>query len=792
MPRVSKKETVRESEHKKTLLIKRPSRSKKPNKSISEEVDSIQIKKVSLLELKPKKKNTKSKKTTSPDDGSLISLPKEPPLRLVNKADYLSYISHKKTPKIVAGIASFSGYSFIITGLYLTIATSDIKPQPTEHLLATTACVDSGCLESSSFTTTDTMTVDTSSTLDLSEKVVPNITFPTDFPKEPKENFIFTVDVTDITDVDLSIYSVDTGEDIVLSLKNQEGTKYSFLVPYDILKSATYNFKLKTLSVDGSKYYFTGPNFTITKTDSDFSTISTHESDLSFEFTPDSTPISTDKPHLQLENIIEGKYKFITHNATDYLRVEMYALPTFSSTPIFLGKATKKGDIWVYFLDGSLLPANTYNVFAKVVNSDTTRKTEPINISIRKTGIALTKTSASDAEIIEPLILTEKVKESLEADSSSIADNSIEQRSAYFDTEEESNETLEESINKTEDSVFDNSEHNKTTLNTEEQARKEANKLLNAVHDELNLLLQKYASSVQGNDDNIKRLALNEVNRLRDSLIIKAKTQIETKDISDKISLILTDKFTELLEEVEKYESLLRERSELIAKDTDGDGVTDFDETNLYKTDPNLPDTDGDGVIDSVEITKGFNPLSSDSEAVINFQSPKEVNYVDENNLQIESITPVVEIFDNDINKPLMAEIKGKALPNSFVTLFIFSSPTIVTVKADSDGNFVYTLEKELEEGEHEVYVAMTDNIGNIVARSKPFQFVKTAEAFTPVDAENQDVVETRDIYQETELNSYNTVAAMGVISFGLILLMLGHTLRTRPEEEIKQHDSDS
>jgi hypothetical protein len=32
--------------------------------------------------------------------------------------------------------------------------------------------------------------------------------------------------------------------------------------------------------------------------------------------------------------------------------------------------------------------------------------------------------------------------------------------------------------------------------------------------------------------------------------------------------------------------------------DTDGDGLTDYDEENIYFTDPNNPDTDGDGLLD--------------------------------------------------------------------------------------------------------------------------------------------------------------------------------------------------
>ncbi len=43
-------------------------------------------------------------------------------------------------------------------------------------------------------------------------------------------------------------------------------------------------------------------------------------------------------------------------------------------------------------------------------------------------------------------------------------------------------------------------------------------------------------------------------------------------------------------------------------KDTDGDGLSDFDELNKYFTDPNKPDTDGDSYVDGAEIGGGYNP----------------------------------------------------------------------------------------------------------------------------------------------------------------------------------------
>lgn len=43
--------------------------------------------------------------------------------------------------------------------------------------------------------------------------------------------------------------------------------------------------------------------------------------------------------------------------------------------------------------------------------------------------------------------------------------------------------------------------------------------------------------------------------------------------------------------------------------DTDGDGLTDYEEVKVYGTDPLNPDTDGDGYSDGEEVNNGYNPL---------------------------------------------------------------------------------------------------------------------------------------------------------------------------------------
>ncbi len=46
-----------------------------------------------------------------------------------------------------------------------------------------------------------------------------------------------------------------------------------------------------------------------------------------------------------------------------------------------------------------------------------------------------------------------------------------------------------------------------------------------------------------------------------------------------------------------------------LKSDTDGDGLSDGDEINIWKTNPLNPDTDGDGYTDGSEVANGYNPL---------------------------------------------------------------------------------------------------------------------------------------------------------------------------------------
>jgi len=64
----------------------------------------------------------------------------------------------------------------------------------------------------------------------------------------------------------------------------------------------------------------------------------------------------------------------------------------------------------------------------------------------------------------------------------------------------------------------------------------------------------------------------------------------------------------------EKLDRSCPEDCALETDDSDTDGLSDWDEVNLYGTDPYLPDTDGDGMEDGMEIAKGSDPLDPDSD----------------------------------------------------------------------------------------------------------------------------------------------------------------------------------
>ncbi len=176
--------------------------------------------------------------------------------------------------------------------------------------------------------------------------------------------------------------------------------------------------------------------------------------------------------------------------------------------------------------------------------------------------------------------------------------------------------------------------------------------------------------------------------------------------------------------QIEKNRTILRERDgDLIEKDTDEDGLSDYDEIYLYDTDPEDAYSTGGTKNDGQKVAAGINP-ASDTEERIAFSDPRE-----DRDAYISGVYSVDRVELIDVNGEKRIQLKGTALPNSYTTLYVYSTPVIVTMKSDGRGEWSYTLDRELENGDHSVYVATVNNSGRLIARSSAIPFTQTAEA---------------------------------------------------------------
>lgn len=201
--------------------------------------------------------------------------------------------------------------------------------------------------------------------------------------------------------------------------------------------------------------------------------------------------------------------------------------------------------------------------------------------------------------------------------------------------------------------------------------------------------------------------------------------------------------------------------------DSDGDGISDYDEVALYRTDPFKSATREGELSDGEKILRGIDPASDQP---IVFEDPRRSPEPAVEEYSVDSLQVTKREHDETTGKDVVRSLAftGKALPLSFVTLYIFSTPVVVTVKTDSEGRWEYELDTELSDGEHEIYVATTDNSGKIVAKSGPVPFVKTAEAAELGAAEVATAQE-----QTSSLRSDLFLIILGISIVGVLIMIL-------------------
>ncbi len=453
--------------------------------------------------------------------------------------------------------------------------------------------------------------------------------------------------------------------------------------------------------------------------------------------------------------------------------VELYAQPEGSLTQKFLGLAVKQSDsAWRHKFDTTSLPNGAYRIFAKVRHTYGDTKSDDVFVKI--TNVIQTTPSAEDATHIDTLksaivesdkileLETKPITQVQDPMDDTKSDESIEPEEPLYISTLKATYAIEEDI--------------------KEDYTEAVNEILERFVNDTRAIMKKYAQAIRVNDTETAEALLSELTKLREKVITELPFGEDKSDILRRINIHIDTIVKDLRDRTERSEAILKERiGEDVSKDTDSDSISDYDELNFYKTDPLSADSDSDGFIDGVEILNGYDPKDAKREANIQYESPREQGIVREDLFVVQGITTL-----SDESKPeeVKAHIAGTALPNSFVTLYIFSTPIVITVKTDSEGNWSYIFDKELEDGNHEVYVGITDNAGKIVAKSNPLAFVKTAQAFTPVDAREENVTPAAPIEPSLiDSQMLFTIASFAVVSLGLVLILLG--LHVRPRDEI-------
>jgi hypothetical protein len=305
------------------------------------------------------------------------------------------------------------------------------------------------------------------------------------------------------------------------------------------------------------------------------------------------------------------------------------------------------------------------------------------------------------------------------------------------------------------------------------EATDPAAKIIENSSEAIDTELQRYAAALRSGDTQAVETTKERLTKLQSDIL--PPDAAEEADLTQKVNDHMRNAMKRVEENVEKTNKIIAERTpEKAVLDSDKDGITDFDEVNIFNTDPFAADTDNDGFNDGAEILNGYNPKDASSETSVAFESPKESGIVREDILSVESVAAAAPVEETPSPVPV-AVISGKALPNSFVTIYIFSTPVVVTVKTQDDGSWSYRFDKEIEDGQHQVYVGITDNAGKIVAKSNPLTFVKEAQAFTVTDAQAQ-APQPVPVEEPSLISQYAIylVLSISVVAIGLLLILLG------------------
>lgn len=221
--------------------------------------------------------------------------------------------------------------------------------------------------------------------------------------------------------------------------------------------------------------------------------------------------------------------------------------------------------------------------------------------------------------------------------------------------------------------------------------------------------------------------------------------------------------------------SLKQEGGDLLYSDSNNDGISDYESERVYGLDPEAPaptsEYRGRTIGPKEKLLLGYDPASVEL-IPITPEPPQKAEVEPTEAYRVEAVA---------LTEDKKISLSGRALPNSFITIFVYSTPVVVTVQTDEDGVWSYTFEKELPDGTHTVYTATVNNSGKILAKSSGYLFTKTAEAAT-LDSVLTDVASQSAKPRFLAFDTIVVIVGSVALLLFVVLLVLG---RRVPEVEI-------
>jgi hypothetical protein len=675
-----------------------------------------------------------------------VYLPSTASLRLLEKVELYRLWYQNKFPVEVARFARASGYSFVIVGTLLA-AFGYAGNKFFDLQAAATICTEVNCVE-----VADENLVPTA----------PLITYLNSLPAELTNETDVTLRSRSEAEPTVFIRSIISGEVTSLSpVERMKDGEFRYLIEPTKLGGGHFEV-VATIADSEMSYKFVGPTFfvngleTVSLSDkmpvlsedivvdtASTSATTTASEELEQNTNNDSSNIMTEEP-LQISLAGAAKAEFLKIKTGTYAPEEVliYSKIPESNSDIFLGSATLVQGEWIFSheLYATFVSQGRYYQTAmqrytpKVTASASLTSDSDINLLVSKITLALETAEVKNDTRFEYLTYI-----------ASTTPN-------FFDSENEKSFASESIISFADAALIDH---------------KEA----------VNRLLFNHALVSGGNYRYLREYSNYNIKNFYEALI---RSEVRDREYGSAATL-LASRFESIGNRVAETEQRIADDARsLTTSDTDSDGLADFDELANLKTDPAKADSDLDGVLDGVEVIGGTDPKSPDVTSFPNISSLK-INSSD----TPVTLTSVRGVTNSTSGKnKTYPVIQGKSLPFSFVYIFIEGTDTTGFIKTAMDGTFQYTFEQELADGSYVVTAALATAKGELIGETKPITFTKTNGGLVATALFGDSPVLSFD--QNGSRVPYVVAAAIAVVTFGFILILLAQSLLPRRRDQIK------